>query len=168
MENQTTTAQAEVTSQETANQAAQLEQLKLQLKGEQNLPLGVVVSLVAALVGAALWTTVTVLTEYQIGYMAIGVGFLVGFANRYLGKGIDPIYGYIGGGFALLGCLIGNLLTICFFAAKEASVPFSNVLTSLTPSAIIELLKISFQPMDLLFYGLAIYAGYRYSFRKIA
>ena len=145
----------------------QMEQLIQQLKQEQNLALGAIAGFIAMALGAALWATITVIANYQIGYMAIGIGVLVGFANRYFGKGIEAIYGYIGAGFSLIGCLIGNLLTVCVFAAKEASVPLSQVILHLTPSIVVELFKAMFQPMDLLFYGLAIYAGYHYSIRKI-
>ena len=47
-----------------------------------NLPPGVVAGLGAAIVGAAIWAAITAATDYQIGFMAIGVGFLAGFAVR--------------------------------------------------------------------------------------
>ena len=40
------------------------------LKDRQNLPLGLLAGLGAALGGAVLWAVITVATEYQIGYMA--------------------------------------------------------------------------------------------------
>ena len=55
----------------------------------------------SSLVGAIIWAAVTVATEYQIGWMAVGVGALVGFTVRLAGKGIEKIYGYIDAGLAL-------------------------------------------------------------------
>ena len=59
--------------------------------------------------------------------MAIGVGFLVGIAVKFFGKGKTPIYGIIGAAFALLGCAIGNLLFYSGFIAKEEGVAFLEV-----------------------------------------
>ena len=36
------------------------------------------------------------------------------------------------------------------------------------PATMLELLKATFSPMDLLFYGLALYPGYRCAFRPIS
>lgn len=57
-------------------------------------------------------------TEYQIGYMAIAVGFLVGFVIRLTGKGIDKIFGISGAILAIFGCLLGNLLSNVGFIAN--------------------------------------------------
>ena len=55
---------------------AQVELALEELRGEQSLALGVVGGAVGALVGAAVWAAVTVATNSQIGFMAVGVGFL--------------------------------------------------------------------------------------------
>lgn len=129
-----------------------------------NLPLGVVAGLGAAIVGAAIWAAITAATDYQIGFMAIGVGFLAGFAVRLVGKGAEPIFGIAGAVLALLGCALGNLLTVTWFYAQEQGVPFFPVLTSFDFALMIELMKLWFMPMDLLFYAIAAYCGFRYAF----
>jgi hypothetical protein len=45
------------------------------LKSEQNLVLAALAGGVAALLGACIWAAVTVTTNYQIGWMAVGVVF---------------------------------------------------------------------------------------------
>lgn len=89
--------------------------------------------------------------------MAVGVGFLVGFAVRFGGKGIDPIFGYLGAILSLLGCLLGNLFSAMGFFAEVQSVSFFDVLGGLNVSLAVELLKVTFPPMDILFYGIAVY-----------
>ena len=54
---------------------------------DSNMSLALIGGVVAALVGAALWAVITVTTGYQIGFMAIGVGFLVGLTVGHVGKG---------------------------------------------------------------------------------
>jgi hypothetical protein len=128
-----------------------------------NLPLGALAGLGAAIVGAAIWAAITAATEYQIGWMAIGVGFLVGFAVRFVGKGTEPTFGIVGAVLALLGCLLGNLLTFAWFAAEQTGLPFFTVLTS-DLGALIDFMSANFAAMDLLFYALAAYCGFRYAF----
>ena len=72
------------------------------LRSEQNLPVGAIAGALAAVGGAGIWALVTVMTEYQIGWMAIGIGFLVGISMRFSGKGIDPVFG-IGADFHIAG-----------------------------------------------------------------
>lgn len=139
-----------------------------QLEGEQNLPMGIAAGAIAAAAGATVWALLTVATSYQIGWMAVGVGFLVGYAVRLLGKGLTPLYGVIGSGLALLGCLAGNVLTICIVISRQESIPLGDLLVQLNPQVVIQLLADTFQPMDVLFYGLATYAAYHYSFSRPA
>ncbi len=130
---------------------------------EQNLPMGFLFGLAAAMIGASLWATISAISGWQIGFMAIGVGWLAGQGVRYGGKGTDMTFAIIGAGLALLGCLAGNLLTSCWFIAQSAEIPFSDVLSSLNGAAIGEIYSASFSPIDLLFYGLAIWTGFKYA-----
>lgn len=143
--------------------ASFLEQLRL----EQNMPLAIVAGLAASLVGAIVWAIITSVTGYQIGYMAVAIGFLVGFAIRTFGKGIDKIYGIMGAAFSIFGCLVGNFLTFAGYVSKDQGIGIVDTLLlidySLVPEAMIE----TFSPMDVLFYGIAIYEGYKFSFRKL-
>jgi hypothetical protein len=137
------------------------------LRDQQNLGIGILAGSVAAIAGAGLWAVVTVMTEYQIGWMAVGVGVLVGLSLRKFGKGIDKTFGIAGAGLALLGCVLGNLLAVCGFVSVQEAIPFLQVLGRLTPAAAVELLKVTFSPIDLLFYGIAVYEGYKLAFRQI-
>ena len=138
------------------------------LKMEQNLPLGIIGALIGAGLGAVGWALVTYFSKYQIGWLAIGIGFLVGFGNRFLGKGFDRIFGVVGGLIALLGVLLGNFLASIGFLANYFEVSFFEMLLGFNYAMIFQLLAETFNIMDLLFYGLAVYAGYRYSFRRLS
>jgi hypothetical protein len=138
------------------------------IRSEQNLVGGLVAGLAAAMLGAVVWALVTVFTGMQIGWMAVAVGFLVAIAVRTVGRGVDQSFAIIGAALALLGCLLGNLFTVCHFLAEAEGVGYFEVLTSLNLAGIVELLKFSFNPMDLLFYGVAVYEGYKLSRRQIS
>lgn len=134
---------------------------------EQNLTGGALAGLAAAVAGAAVWAVITVATGYQIGWMAIGVGFLVGLSVRLAGKGIDKSFGVAGALLALVGCLLGNFLTVVHFVAEAWELGYFDTLSRLDPAAVPELMTITFSPIDLLFYALALYQGYKLSFRQI-
>ncbi len=137
-----------------------------QLESEQNLFVGALAGGLAAMIGAVAWAMITVATSYQIGWMAVGVGFLVGYAVRMLGKGIVPLYGVVVAGLALVGCLAGNILTTCILYSRQEAIPLSEVLLKLDPAVVSDLLLATWQPMDFLFYGLAIYMAYQYGFNR--
>lgn len=130
----------------------------------QNLALGLAAGAGAAVIGAVIWALITITTNYQIGWMAVGVGFLVGYAIRYFGKGIDLVFGVSGAVIALLGCISGNFLTVVIIIAGQEQVGVMTVLSQLSPGIIGDLMKETFQPMDLLFYGIAVYEAYKLSF----
>jgi hypothetical protein len=140
-----------------------------QLRAEQNPLFGFAAGVVAALIGAVLWAVVTVATNFQFGYMAIAVAFLVGWAVRHFGKGVDIIHGVIGAGLAFSGCVAGNLLMLAAIVARQESASIFAVFTVmvLRPVLTLQVLASNFAPVDLLFYGFALYYGYRYSFRRI-
>ena len=136
-------------------------------EAEQSLVGGFLAGAVAALVGAGAWALVAVLTGYQIGFMAIGVGFLVGLAVQFAGKGISKIFGVMGAALALVGCLLGNYFAVVHFVGEAEGLGFFDTLSRISPAAIPELMMGTFSPMDLIFYGIAVYEGFKLSFRKI-
>src|SRR5262245_1738578 len=137
------------------------------IRGEQNLLMAVVAGGAGALLGACVWAAITVTTNFQIGWMAVGVGFLVGYAVKIFGKGIDKSFGIIGAAWSLLGCAAGNLFTVVGSIAKHQNIPIMNILEKLDMDIIANLMQATFNPMDVLFYGIAIYEGYRFSFRQV-
>jgi len=126
---------------------------------------GIVAGLVAALAGAALWAVITVTTNYQIGWMAVGIGYLVGLAVRKFGRGETKVFGVAGALIALLGCLLGNALSIIGFVSQQENIGFFTILVGLNYGIMPQVMIESFNPMDALFYGLALYEGFKFSIK---
>jgi hypothetical protein len=124
--------------------------------------LGTLAAIAGALIGAVVWAAITAATGYQIGYMALGVGLLAGYAMRVL-AGRTRAGGIIAGVVALAGCVLGNLAATAVMVAQHEHYPIGAVLLGLAraPAFAAELLRAQFQLMDLLFYAIAVYAGYR-------
>jgi hypothetical protein len=127
-----------------------------------NLFMGLIGGVIAMLVGAILWGSMTYFTEYQIGWVAIGVGFLVGIAIKYFGRGKTAIFGISGAFLSLMGCVLGNLLVYSGIIAHEENTTLLNQFFSLllNPAAAIELFILTFEFMDLFFYAIAAYVGF--------
>lgn len=136
-------------------------------KAEQNMPLALAAGIVAALVGAVIWAVVTDMTGYQVGWMAVGVGFLVGYAVQFAGKGIEPPFQYVGAVCALLGCILGNYFAVIGNAAHDANADILSTILGIPLDKAIAVMQTAFQPMDLLFYAIAVYEGYRFSLKRL-
>lgn len=136
-----------------------------QLLAEENLPVALLCGVAACLVGAIAWGLVSVSTGYQIGYMAIGVGVLVGLAMR-IGKGVRPIFGIIGAALALFSCILGDFFSLIGSIAQEYNLSFIETLTTVPYEEVISVLVENVVSMTALFYGIAVYEGYKLSFRK--
>jgi hypothetical protein len=164
--------QAEILTEAQAPNFNQVDRYAVQakieaLRNEQDLALGILGGLIGGGIGAVLWAVITYITEYQIGWMAIGVGFLVGYGSRLLGKGIDRVFGYVGGGIALLSVVMGNFFASLGFLAKALEVGYFEMLFTFNYAMTFELLATTFSVMDILFYAIAVYQGYKFSFRKV-
>ncbi len=159
----------EATTGQSHVDTTKVQQVVAELRAKQNFSLALVGGLAAAVLGAMVWALITVATNYQIGWMAVGVGFLVGGTVRMLGHGIDKSFGHLGATLSVFGCLLGNILSICAIVAAQKGLALLAVVTYVGshPNVIPAALIATFHPMDLLFYGLAIYEGYRFSFRRI-
>lgn len=138
-----------------------------EMRDKQNLAFGIAASVVAAFIGAVLWAVITAITNYQIGWMAVGVGVLVGYANRIAGKGVDTSFGIAGAVISLLGCVAGNFLTVVIIVSRQESIPIIEIMSRINPDIFVTLMKETFQPMDILFYGLAVFEGYKFSIVRV-
>ena len=148
--------------------ALNLQMITQQMRDNQNLSLAVLGGAGAAVVGAVIWAVITAVTHYQLGIMAIGVGFLVGFAVRILGRGITPTFGVIGAVLSLVGCAIGNFLASAAFYAEQEKISVFDVLKAVDFQTALDVMVQTFDPVDAVFYAIAVYYGYKNSFKTPA
>lgn len=132
----------------------------------ENFPLAIAAGLATAIVGAGVWAAVTVATQMELGIMAIAVGYLVGQAIRVTGHGRSQKFGILGAICGLVGCVLGNLLSAVVFFSQQEHVALMNVLSHATPDFLMALMKEFTQALDFVFYAIAIYEGYRFSFDR--
>lgn len=142
--------------------------LQEQMLREQSLPRALFAGILAGLVAAFVWGWITKVTEYEIGWIAIGVGFLVGFAMRTFGKGVTPLYQVLGAVLAGLSVAMGKIMAITMMVAAEHDVGAWELFSELSGGDMIAMLKETFSAMDFLFYAIALWAGWQYSLRQIS
>lgn len=128
-----------------------------------NLALAFVGGALAAVVSAAIWAAITFVTDFQVGLMAIGVGLVVGLAVRFFGGTRSVAFGVLAALLALLGVFVGNLLFFTGAIAREESLGFLEVFGVLVanPDLVVEVFAATFELIDVLFYGLALYIAFR-------
>lgn len=137
------------------------------LRMEQNLFAGLLAGSIIGVMGAILWAFLTVVTGFQIGYMALVIGVSVGFGVRIFGKGIDRVFGYWSALIALLSIVFGNVLSVMAFLAGSLEIGYIEMLFVFDYSGLFSVMIELFDFRDLLFYGLALFTGFTFAFRKI-
>jgi hypothetical protein len=131
----------------------------------ENFPLAIAAGLVVAVVGAGIWAAITVATDFQIGIMAVALGYAVGYAIKAVGHGRSQKFGILGAACSLIGCVLGNLLSAILIYAQQTHMPATTVLSQANPDFLFSLMRDFTKALDFLFYGIAIYEGYRFSFQ---
>ena len=127
------------------------------------LGLAIAAGLGAAIAGAAVWAVITVASNYELGIMAIAVGFMVGKAVAAVAHSRNPAFGVVGAVCSLVGCVLGNLLSGVGFIAAAQHMAYIDVLAKVGPEVAVRILSATFSPMDLIFYAIGVYEGYRFS-----
>ncbi len=115
--------------------------------------------LVGALIGAAIWAGIAVATDFEVGYVAVLVGFLAGQGVK-LGarRARGPSLQRLAAGLAVFGLLAAKYLIIGFSAAEAYGVsPFDPVVATFFSENFSSMLS----PFDLLWIFLAVGAAYR-------
>ncbi len=129
-----------------------------------SLLLAAAAGLVAAIVGGVAWGLIVKWSEYEIGIVAWGIGFLVGAAVVAATRGAKgPALQAIAVFFALVGVLLGKYLGFAFTIqeqADEAGVEL-GLFSAEIRTFFREELGSVFGLFDLLWIGLALYTAWR-------
>jgi antitoxin component YwqK of YwqJK toxin-antitoxin module len=116
---------------------------------------------------AAGWAFITAMTGYQGVYLALGVGVLVGIAVRFFGAGIKQIFGILAALLALTGSLLGYYLSQNGFLEELQLARIMGIPDYLDQELMLNSMRDSFVPLDLVFYGLAGLLAYFIAIRRI-
>ncbi len=116
-------------------------------------PLSLIGAIVGGAIGAVAWGLITKYTNYEVGFVAWGIGLLVGFGALLLG----------GGGKANgIACAI--IAAVAIFAGKMLSVTFVNPDIGFNEN--LEAVKSNLGPIDALFFGLGVVTAFQVGSRS--
>jgi hypothetical protein len=138
---------------------------ELMLKN-QKMSMAILGGIAAGIIGIIVWIG-AFLIGYKIDLFALGVGYFIGFGSRYLGKAVEPKFGYVAGAIAFLFVFIGDEILGCLLFAKSTHVSIFSILSNLTPSTGFFVLKAVLGPVDILFWLAAIGLAYYFSFKPL-
>ncbi|MFD8389691.1 hypothetical protein ACFV2N_10965 [Streptomyces sp. NPDC059680] len=123
-----------------------------------NLVLGLVAAVVAAVAAAALYGLIIGATKHEIGYAAVGVGFVVGVAAGKAG-GRNPVLPIAAVVLSLASVYFGQLVGEAMIGAKATGLSFSHVFFDHF-DIVQKAWKEEADPLTFLFFGIAGFAAF--------
>jgi hypothetical protein len=126
----------------------------------------ILAGLVATVVGGVVWGLIVKWTDYEVGFAAWGIGFLVGLAVATAARARGLVLQVVAVLCALLGILIGNYLSFVWVLQNAAEDEFGEavdipVFSMDTFDLFRDNLDTIFGWIDLLWVGLAVVSAWR-------
>jgi ABC-type antimicrobial peptide transport system permease subunit len=138
-------------------------------RSEQHYQLALLGGIFGAAVGLAIWLGISLTAHAEAEWTAIGVGFLAGIMVRVAGKGFDRVFGVLAAMLTAIGCFVAILVSGChFMALKTEGAALFDALSTLTPETFRGVFTATFNPMDGVFYGIALILAFRIAYRRMS
>ncbi|MHC4082763.1 MAG: hypothetical protein ACYS15_02600 [Planctomycetota bacterium] len=138
-------------------------------RSEQHYQLALLAGIVGAAVGVAVWLGISMTAHAEAEWTAVGIGLFTGIMVRVAGKGFDRVFGVLGAMLTAIGCFVALLVSGChFMAVKTEGAALFDALSTLTPETFREIFAATFDPMDGVFYGIALVVGFRVAYRRMS
>jgi len=128
---------------------------------QPNLAAGVVAGLLAGVVGAILWGGFTALTHFRIGYLALGIGVLVGYAIVRVGQVRTVAVGVTAAVITLVACAAGDTGSIYVQASHDSHISVSTLLSISNPFTVFRE-DMQHNAFGLVFFAIGAWAAFRY------
>lgn len=92
----------------------------------------VTASLIAIIVFCVLWVMASSLFARVFPWLTVVLGYMIGYAVRYAGRGVDWYFPVIAAGMALVGALIANVAVAASVTADELGIGTMHILRGAT------------------------------------
>lgn len=125
---------------------------------KNNIVLGLLTAVVAALVAAGVYGVVIGTTKHEIGWAAVGVGFVIGLAAGKLG-GRNPVLPVVSAVLALGAVYLGQLVGEAMLIADEYGMNFSKVFFDHF-GVVQDAWKADSDPLTFVFFAIAAFAAF--------
>ncbi len=135
-----------------------------------NLPPAILLGIVAAVAGGLIWYAIVALTNYQLGIVAVGIGYLVGLAVMHgAGRKRGPALQAIAVVITLIAMVVGEYFVVRHFAVKALAEEGVTGIPILLPAkAMFELVFLGVKEdlLTLLFWAIALWAAFSVPARR--
>lgn len=135
------------------------------LLAEQDFPRAVLYGAAVTLVSAFV---VGSIGGVGVGFMATGIGLIVGVTFQYIGRGIENRFAVVASIYAVVACLLGNLFAMASYAARYNGVSTQDILLNTPIPELSTWVVADLQFADLIFWMLAIGAAGYLSKRRLS
>jgi hypothetical protein len=131
-----------------------------------NMVMAAILGILAAIIAGVAWFLLSVLTGYQIGYVAIGVGFIIGHAVIWgAGKKRGASLQILSAAITIVTLLISQYVIVLYYIHKyllehRADYPGYNGQWIFVSPFNPDVLKGMFSPMGILIWAIGIYFAY--------
>ncbi len=138
---------------------------------EQSLGLALAAGAIAGIVCAAIWMVVGVMSGRRIGYLALGVGFVVGWVVRKAGRGTSWPFGAVAALLTIASCGLGMILSYTLRAAMgdDGALDLGTLerfLGLILTQPLLETAQAAVNPVDGVFTVVATYQAFQLGYAK--
>jgi hypothetical protein len=116
-------------------------------------------------IGAVVWATFVYFSHLKAGAVSLVVGLIIGFSVRFAGQGVDQSFGVLGATCAAFSWVLGACLCDVAFYAHQFGLTIGAAFGQLGPVGVFTLAPRFFTIRDPIFFVIAVFEGYKFSFR---
>ena len=129
------------------------------LISEQNFAAAVIVGAVATLLAAAAYGIIVATWAFSYGFVAAGVGIVIGLSMQFLGRGISMNFAVVATVYAIVGCVLGNLFRVIIELAQANATSPIDVLRNDSLSVLAEWSVSDVSFVDLVYWFVAVFCA---------
>ncbi len=134
-------------------------ELAQKLISEQNFAAAVIVGAVATVLAAAAYGITVAIWPFSYGFVAAGIGIVIGLSMRFLGRGISTKFAVVATVYTITGCVLGNLFRVIVAQAAGSATSPIDVLRNHAFSVLAERSVSYYSLVDLVYLFVAVFCA---------
>jgi hypothetical protein len=135
--------------------------------GKAKFGLSSIIAPITSLLAASIWAFISYVGNAQIGYVAVGIGIIVGGTIKILCNPVGKSFAITAMIYSFIGVLLGNLWTIGLFATEGTGLSFFQLINGMDYGEAFKYHIENFDGYDIAFYGLSVGAAFRLSYVRL-
>ena len=129
------------------------------LISKQNFAAAVIVGAVATILAAAAYGIIVATWAFSYGFVAAGVGIVIGLSMQFLGRGISMKFAVVATVYAIIGCVLGNLFRVIIELAQANATSPIDALRNNSLSVLAEWSVSDVSFVDLVYWFVAVFCA---------